>query len=152
MRRDLEALLEEQVRQAGFRLYEWSLKPGGRRRLLRVSLYAADGVGLDDCAAVSRRLGPAIDASGLVEGSYVLEVSSPGLDRELTRPWHYETALGERLRLVRRDAAGASETLEGTLLAAAGGTLRLETGAGESAVPVAEILKARVVPDFTPRR
>ncbi|MBN2169996.1 MAG: ribosome maturation factor RimP [Candidatus Krumholzibacteriota bacterium] len=152
MQRDLEALLEEQVRQAGFRLYEWSLKPGGRRRILRVSLFAVDGVGLDDCAVVSRRLGPVLDESDLIAGSYVLEVSSPGLDRELTRPWHFETALGEQLRLVRRGADGASETLEGTLLAAEGGMLRLEREGTEHAVPLAEVLKARVLPDFTRRR
>jgi len=152
VRRDLEALLEEQVRRAGFRLYEWSLKPGGRRRILRVSLFATDGVGLDDCAAVSRRLGPVLEESGLIEGSYVLEVSSPGLDRELTRPWHYEAALGEHLRLVRRGADGASETVEGVLRAADGGVLRLEAEGAEREVPLAEIRKARVVPDFTRRR
>ena len=66
----LERLLEEEVRRAGFILYDWELKRGGRRTL-QVFLHADGGVGLDDCAAVSRRLGAAIEEAEAIEGSYV---------------------------------------------------------------------------------
>ena len=151
MSEDLERLLAEEIRQAGFELYSWQLRPGSRRRVLQVVLYAAGGVGLDDCARVSRRLGAALEAADAVAGSYVLEVSSPGLDRPLVTPRHYELALGERIRLTRVEgglASGENPVLEGLLGAVDAEGIRLEGGPGTLALPWAAIGKARVLPSL----
>jgi ribosome maturation factor RimP len=155
MSEDLERLLAEEIRQAGFELYSWQLRPGSRRRVLQVVLYAASGVGLDDCARVSRRLGAALEVADLVAGSYVLEVSSPGLDRPLLCPRHYELALGERIRVTRVEAglaAGENPVLEGLLSAVDAEGIRLEAAAGALALPWVAIGKARVLPVLAVRR
>jgi ribosome maturation factor RimP len=155
MSEDLERLLAEEIRQAGFELYSWQLRPGSRRRVLQVVLYAASGVGLDDCARVSRRLGAAIEAADAVAGSYVLEVSSPGLDRPLLGPRHFELALGERVRVTRVEgglAAGENPVLEGLLSAVDTDGIRLEAAGGTAALPWAAIGKARVLPTLAVRR
>jgi len=155
MSEDLERLLAEEIRQAGFELYSWQLRPGSRRRLLQVVLYAAGGVGLDDCARVSRRLGAVLEAADAVAGSYVLEVSSPGLDRSLLCPRHFELALGERIRVTRVEAslaAGENPVIEGLLSAVDAEGIRLTAAAGELALPWAAIGRARVLPALALRR
>lgn len=155
MSEDLERLLAEEIRQAGFELYSWHLRPSGRRRVLQVVLHGAAGVGLDDCARVSRRLGAALEAADAVAGSYVLEVSSPGLDRPLLAPRHYELALGERIRVTRSEdglAAGENPVLEGRLAAVDGEGIRLELSDGDGRLAWTAIAKARVVPDLALRR
>jgi len=152
MHDSLEALLEATVRREGFTLYHWSLKPGGRRRILRVFLHREDGVGLDDCARVSRRLSAALEEADAVAGSYVLEVSSPGVDRPLLEPWHFEAALGERIRLQQDLGDQGRRSLEGVLLSCEGGQIRLQLGDGEEQLALESISRAKVMPVLKMRR
>ena len=151
MRESLERLLSEEIRQQGYELYHWSLRPAGKRRVLLVFLHGEKGVGLDDCARVSRRLGAAIEESESVEGSYVLEVSSPGIDRPLLNRRHFELAEGRRIRLVERREDG-DRSLEGILTGVDEDAIRLETKGGEERLPLEAIDKARVVPEISTRR
>ncbi len=151
MRESLEKLLAEEIRQEGYELYHWSLRPAGKRRVLLVLLHGEQGVGLDDCARVSRRLGAAIEESETVEGSYVLEVSSPGIDRQLLNRRHFELAEGSRIRLVERREEG-DRTLEGVLTGVDEDAIRLETKGGEERLSLEAVDKARVVPEISTRR
>lgn len=149
MGRNLEQLLLEEAREAGFEIYDWSLKPAGKRgRLLKVAIHSEAGVTLDDCARVSRVLGRALDHAELIEGRYTLEVSSPGMDRPLLRPRHYEIARG---RLARLQLGDGSRVLEGTIGELEGGVLRLEREEGTERIPLKDIHKARLVPQFPGR-
>lgn len=151
MREDLEGLLAEEIRKEGFELYHWRLRPAGKRRVLLVYLYAEGGVGLDDCARVSRRLGTVIEEREAIEGSYVLEVSSPGLDRPLFQPRHFELARGLRIRLLHRGEDG-DRTLEGVLKNVAADAISLDTASGEELLSLSAIDKARVVPEISLRK
>lgn len=154
MSEDLERLLAAESSREGFEIYSWQLRPAGRRRVLQVVLYAPTGVGLDDCARVSRRLGAAIEAAEAVAGSYVLEVSSPGIERPLLTPRHFELALGERIRVTRAEpslAPGENPVLEGVLSAVDAEGIRL----GDAASPRlawAAIGRARVLAALGARR
>ncbi len=153
MPRGLDQLLREEVRAAGFELYDWSLKPAGKRgRLLRISIHSDDGVNLDHCAAVSRALGRALDAEELIEGRYILEVSSPGMDRPLTRPRHYEIAKGRIAKVRQRLADGGGRSLEGEILGLEGSVLVLKADEAEERIPLDDIEKARLVPQFPGRQ
>ncbi len=151
MRESLETLLAEEIRQEGYELYHWSLRPAGKRRVLQILLHGEQGVGLDDCARVSRRLGLAIEESETVEGSYVLEVSSPGVDRRLHTRRHFELAEGKRIRLVQRREEG-DHTIEGVLAGVDEDAIILETTGGEERLPLETIDKARVVAEISTRR
>ncbi|MBC8367422.1 ribosome maturation factor RimP [bacterium] len=153
MPRGLDQLLREEVREAGFELYDWSLKAAGKRgRLLQVSIHSDKGVNLDQCAAVSRTLGRALEAEDLIEGRYILEVSSPGMDRPLMSPRHYEIARGRIARVQHRQGENASRTLEGEVLGLEGSVLVLKSDEAEERIPLAEIDRARLVPQFPGRK
>ncbi len=101
---------------------EVEVSGGSPKRVLRVYLDTATGDGsvtVADCEAVSRQLGDALDAREEVRGHYMLEVSSPGLNRPLRRVEHFRRVLGNRVRLRlahaihgRRDFVGRLEAVE----------------------------------------
>jgi len=95
---ELRPMVERAVTSIGFDLEEIDIRPAGRRKLVRVVVDADDGVGLDDIAALSRRVAAELDEhDAILGGPYTLEVTSPGVDRPLTAPRHWRRA---RLRLV----------------------------------------------------
>ncbi|WP_051107969.1 ribosome maturation factor RimP [Actinomadura atramentaria] len=88
-------LLEPAVTAAGFDLEEVDVRPAGRRRLIRIVVDADGGVALDDVADLSRIASDLLDGSDVMGASpYVLEVTSPGVDRPLTEPRHWRRAVG----------------------------------------------------------
>ncbi|MCW0214579.1 MAG: ribosome maturation factor RimP [Pseudonocardia sp.] len=107
----LRGVLEPVVADAGYELEELDVRSAGRRHTVKVVVDVpeqgkdgSDLVGLDAIAAVSRTVAAELDEhEHLIEGSYTLEVTSPGVDRPLTRPLHWRRA---RLRLVRVTLAG----------------------------------------------
>jgi ribosome maturation factor RimP len=109
-REHLLELLAPVVADAGYDLEDVSVTSAGRRSLVRVTVDADGGIDLDAVAVVSRLVSDALDADAndpasprALAGAYVLEVSSPGVDRPLTEPRHWRRSIG---RLVRVDADG----------------------------------------------
>jgi ribosome maturation factor RimP len=102
----LEPIVAEAVATAGFELDGLDVQQAGRRKLVRAVVDGDDGVGLDEVADISRAVSAVLDANEhLIAGAYTLEVTSPGVDRPLTRPGHWRRA---RFRLVRiRPVEGA---------------------------------------------
>jgi ribosome maturation factor RimP len=120
---DIVGEVEARLERMGFELVEagWVGSPG--RPILRVRMDLPDslpgerGVGVDQCAAVSRELEPWLDAHPGVPERYVLEVSSPGVERPLTRPRDWERFKGNLVMVKGRDfPAGKGNRLEGELL------------------------------------
>src|SRR5512140_3660000 len=113
-REHLLQLLEPIVAGAGYDLEDVTVTSAGRRSLVRVTVDADGGIDLDAVAVVSRLVSDALDADAerpssprALAGAYVLEVSSPGVDRPLTEPRHWRRAAG---RLVKVDVEGTSVT------------------------------------------
>lgn len=106
----LEPAVASAVRGTGLELEELAVTAVGRRWLVRVVVDTPDGtpLDLDAVAEVSRAVSAALDGPDGALGAYTLEVSSPGLDRPLTRPRHWRRA---RLRLVRAHTADGAELL-----------------------------------------
>jgi ribosome maturation factor RimP len=98
------AVLEPVVAATGHDLEELSVTAAGRRRLVRLIVDRDGGVPLDSVAEVSRAVSEALDDSDCMGGApYVLEVTSPGVDRPLTEPRHWRRNLHRRVRAVLRD-------------------------------------------------
>lgn len=106
----LEPTVASAVRDTGLELEELAVTAAGRRRLVRVVVDTPDGgpLDLDAVADVSRAVSTALDGADEVLGAYTLEVSSPGLDRPLTRPRHWRRA---RLRMVTARTVDGAEVL-----------------------------------------
>jgi ribosome maturation factor RimP len=106
-RERLLRLLEPVVAAHGYDLEDAVVTPAGRRRMLRVIVDADGGVDLDDVARVSSAVSSALDESDAMGGTpYVLEVTSPGVDRPLTLPRHWRRSVD---RLVSVGIAGVGE-------------------------------------------
>ena len=94
---------------AGLDLESVRVSAAGRRRLLRVVVDSDQGVSLDDAAAVSRQLSAALDTVAVMgDFPYTLEVSSPGVDRPLTDPRHWQRAAGRLVQVAVTDAGPIS--------------------------------------------
>ncbi|MFG2086632.1 MULTISPECIES: ribosome maturation factor RimP [unclassified Spirillospora] len=92
---ELSRLLTPAVNEAGFDLEEVDVRPAGRRRLVRIVVDGDGGVGLDDITRLSETASGLLDGSDVMGASpYVLEVTSPGVDRPLTEPRHWRRAVG----------------------------------------------------------
>lgn len=101
---ELEPVVADAVARAGFELEELHVQQAGRKQLVKVIVDSDDGIGLDQVADVSRAVSDALDArDDVLARAYTLEVTSPGLDRPLTKPRHWRRA---RLRKVAVRQAG----------------------------------------------
>jgi ribosome maturation factor RimP len=101
----------------GLEVVDVELRGAGKSRMLRIYIDRPGGVTHGDCEAVSREVGAILDVEDAVPGSqYVLEVSSPGLDRRLLKPADYERFAGRRIRLHTREAVDGQRKFEGRLL------------------------------------
>ncbi len=115
----------------GIELFDLELLGGGKSRVLRVTIDRPQGVTHGDCELVSRRLGEVLDAEDVIPGdSYTLEVSSPGVERRLTRPEHFLRFAGQKAKIVLREPVENRKHWEGTLSGFAGDTVTLETAPG----------------------
>ena len=109
--------------ELGLTLWSVTYEKEGTLWYLRYYIDKEGGVSIDDCEAFSRAVEKRLDAEDPIDGSYTLEVSSPGVERELTEPWHFEAMLGETvaLRLIRpvegvRDFVGTLKAYEAGVL------------------------------------
>jgi ribosome maturation factor RimP len=146
---------------AGLEVVELELRGGGKSRMLRVFLDKPGGVTHEDCANFSREFGTILDVEDAVPGgAYVLEVSSPGLDRKLTRPADYERFTGHRVKLMTREPVNGNRHFEGRLESFREGRLTLDLsgarrkqrqadGAQQKLeIELANVEKANLVPEI----
>ncbi len=153
---EIERGVEARVEAQGFELVDVRWGGSDRRPVLRVRIDRPDstpghGVTVDDCATVSRALEPWLDEREELPERYVLEVSSPGVDRPLVKDTDFQRFRGERVAVKGHDVlAGRARRLEGELVGleeregAAAVLLRLPDG-GEVSIPRKDIAGANLV-------
>jgi len=119
---------------------------GGRHRVLRVYIDKPGGVTHGDCEAVSTGMEAILDAEDIIPGGqYTLEVSSPGVERKLTRPRDFELSIGKKVKVVLREPVDGSAAWTGTISAFNGEALTVETADGKSAaLPLDKVKKANL--------
>jgi ribosome maturation factor RimP len=153
---DLEKIrdaAERVARSLGLEVFdvEWKI---GKQRLLRVYIDRlpgpanpeGSGVTHVDCERVSEQLGVILDVEDLVPGpGYVLEISSPGLDRKLIRPTDYERFVGRLAKVWLNQPVENQKYLEGRLAGYLDGTVKLTVGDRQLEVPYTGIKKANLV-------
>jgi len=147
----LREAAQKVVAEAGLELVELSLRGSSRRRLIRVDIDRAGpkGVDIDDCQRVSAALGEALDDDDLLEDSFVLEVSSPGLDRPIVSATDYRRNTGRRVIVRTREAIGDRQQWRGVLLSLEGEKVRLQDDeVGEVTIGVDQVESARQDVEF----
>ncbi len=128
-----------EVSAMGFDLIEVSFSQG----LLRLTIDTPKGVTLEDCVAVTRRVGLTLDAMDCIPGRYRLEVSSPGLTRKLVSRRDYEHFAGRRVKLVLKQGSR-----RGILQGLEGDSVRLEVDGATEDIALADIIKANLDFEF----
>ena len=149
----LTEVIEPEARALGFELVRVKLSGAGEERTLQVMAEdpATGQLVVEQCMALSRRVSDRLDAieeagEELISGAYHLEVSSPGIDRPLTRPKDYANWAGHEVNLSLDEPAGDHRRLRGELLGIEGDTVAVEDRkAGRMEVPLANIHSAKLV-------
>lgn len=138
-------LLTSPLRKRGIDVEDVELSDAGRRKLVRVLVDKDGGITLDDVALATTVVGELLDSSDVLEDApYTLEVTSPGVDRPLTEPRHWQRNTG-RLVVVHLDG-GAVCT--GRILRSDASTATLEVEGVERTIPYADVTKARIEVEF----
>jgi ribosome maturation factor RimP len=100
---ELKDVIKNIVEDNGCELYDIELTEEGGHKYYRVYITKAGGVSLNDCAAINNLISPIFDIEDPVDGKYFLEVSSPGVERKLTKPEHFEKSIGENVKVTLND-------------------------------------------------
>jgi len=142
----IRAIVERVAVSEGLALVDVELKGGRSNRLLRVYIDKPEGVSHADCRLVSEQISAILDVEDPFPGSYVLEVSSPGLDRKLDKPSDFAYFVGRRARLVLREPVDEERVFEGRLAGFEAGRVRMDLGErGITEFELTNISKARLV-------
>jgi ribosome maturation factor RimP len=146
---ELKQLLGPVVEALGCELWGLELQTGGKTKLLRIYIdRAEDGIGVDDCERVSRQASAVLDVEEAINGEYILEVSSPGMDRPLYELSQYEQYIGEDISLRLRFPYEGRRNFKGRLTGIDDDEIILVVTDHEFLFPVEGIEKANVVPRF----
>jgi ribosome maturation factor RimP len=148
VRQQVEQLAEALVASEGMELVDLEYRREGRRWMLRLFIDKDGGVTLDDCASISRELGDLLDVKDVISQAYVLEVSSPGLNRRLRKKEDFSRFAGQKvkLRLVapidgRRKIVGELEGIEGEAVI-------VTAPEGRCSVALKDIARANLIYEF----
>ena len=146
-REELAELLEPGVNALGYELADLEVNVGRGRGLIRLFIDREDGITLEDCERVSHQVSGILDVEDPIKDDYVLEVSSPGLDRRLVKTEHFERFRGSRIKVRLRRLVDGRRRLSGKLVSNDEQTITVEAGDGERVIPREEIETVRLVPE-----
>jgi ribosome maturation factor RimP len=144
----LERLIEPEVKHLGYDLVRVAMIGGASDPTLQVMAERPDTrqLDLDDCERISRRLSDVLDLCDPIEGSYRLEVSSPGIDRPLTRLKDYSDWSGHEARITLAEPRDGRKQFTGLLQGVKGESVKLTDKTGEAhALPFSEISSAKLL-------
>lgn len=133
---NLEETIKLTVESLGASLYDIVTVNENGRNIYRILVTQNGGISLDKCAEISRMLSPILDVDEPMSGDYVLEVSSPGIERKLRTIDQYKASIGENVKI--KDIA--TEAFKGELLAVSDDSITIKTEFGEEVVSYDSII------------
>ena len=146
--RDVNRLIEPILNEMGFELVDIEYLSEHGRWVLRIFVDSEDGITLDDCARVSNEIGDLIDVNDIFEHEYVLEVSSPGLNRPLKKEKDFLKAVGKKVKVKMINPVKERRNFTGYLKAFQDGMLYIEVRNELISLPLRDVKKANLVYEF----
>jgi ribosome maturation factor RimP len=139
-------IAERVAASEGLEIVEVQLLGGGGARVLRIFIDKPEGVTHADCETVSQNVGTILDVEDVIPGAhYTLEVSSPGVERKLTKPRDFERFVGKKVKVALRQPVENQRSWTGTLTSFAEGVLTLEPAPGRNIqFPLDQVEKANL--------
>ena len=145
----IATLAEQTAAAMGMEIVLIEIKGGGNRSIVRVFIDQPEGISLNDCERFSRRFSVLLDVEDWIPFRYVLEVSSPGLDRPLTKETDFQRFAGKNARIRTRLPIEGQRSFKGKILRAGEGRVVMELDQGKQAeISTAEIEKANLVAEL----
>lgn len=148
LKEKLLELLAPEIEALGYDLVELDAPGPGAGKTLRIYIDSEEGVGLEDCEKVSHRVSGLLDVEDPIPGQYVLEVSSPGLDRPLRTEAHFLRQAGMLVKVVLEPGRPGRRRYKGRIATVEDGILVLDVDGERVSLPLSDIASARLVPEF----
>ena len=140
----VRSVIDPIVTAGGLDLEDVVVRPAGSRRVVQVVVDRDGGISLDDVAQISRACSAALDTVEVLKGAYVLEVTSPGVDRPLTEPRHWRRNLGRLVDVRRSDGT----SVRGRVVRADERSVALDVGGTERELALDGVTKGVVQVEF----
>ena len=141
---NLDSEIAKIVKANGAEFYDSEVVSEGEETIFRVSITKEEGVNLDLCADISHALSPFLDVHPPMSSPYRLEVSSPGIERRLRKPTHFQGAVGENVKL----KVPGEDRLKGILKSADDKGITVETKHGDESYAYQDIRTAKTYFDW----
>ncbi len=147
-REQLIKLLEPEIEALGYELSELEVNLTHGHGVLRLFIDQAAGITLDDCTRVSRQVSALLDVEDPIAGDYSLEVSSPGADRILVKPEHFDRYAGSMIKARFIRPVDGRRRIRGQLLGRDGEAINVRMGSETVSVDLGNVETARLLPDW----
>jgi len=147
-REKLIGLLEPEVESLGYELAELEVNLSHGHGMLRLFIDRPEGITLEDCERVSQQVSGLLDVENPIGGDYNLEVSSPGADRKLVKPEHFDRFAGSMIKVRLRNLVDNRRRIRGQLLGRQDDVIDIRAGKETISVDLDDIDVARLAPDW----
>jgi ribosome maturation factor RimP len=144
---DLTDMIRPVVLEQNYRLWDLKLTKAGKRTVVTITLDKDGGATLDEIADISKLVAPLLDEHPTLDDAYHLEVASPGLERALTKPEHYEWSIDMNVAVSHR-VDGTLTRTRGKLVSVETDTISVETDNDTVSIPLDSITKAHTLFDY----
>ena len=146
--RQVEEVAESLVVSEGMELVDLEYRREGPRWMLRLFIDKEGGVTVDDCARISRELGDLLDAKDVIPQAYILEVSSPGLNRRIRKKEDFSRFVGQKIQLWLVSPKDGRKKIVGDLVGVEGEEVVVNATEGRISVALTDIAKANLIYEF----
>lgn len=133
--------IQPTVAELGYSIWDITYSKIGADYHLEITIDSDEGIGIEDCEKVHRAIDPILDECDPIEGFYYLEVSSPGVERELKNEYHITRSVGERVEAKLFVAKDGAKSVVGVLLGLVDGEVKIDADGKEVSLAKSEISK-----------
>lgn len=140
----IEEIAQRVALSEGIEVVEVEVKGGGKNQFVRISIDKPEGVTHADCELISHQVGAILDVEDVLSSHYTLEVSSPGIERKLSKPGDFERFQGKKAKVTLREPVENQRHWEGTLAGFADGVVSLEAAGRQIRFPFDQVEKANL--------
>lgn len=145
----INAIIERVTAREGLELVHWEIVGPKNNSVLRIFIDKPEGVTHNDCEVVSHQVGTLLDVEDLIPTQYLLEVSSPGVDRPLYKPADYERFAGNKVKIKTQTPINGQRNFKGKLLGIDANTVKLQVeGGNEIEIAFDNITKGNIEYEF----
>ncbi|WP_291490261.1 ribosome maturation factor RimP [Desulfurella sp.] len=140
----LTKILKNSIEAMGYELYDLTYSKGPKKGKLTVYIDKAGGVSLNDCEVVSKHISVVLDVENIINESYILEVSSPGINRNLKTKKHYEDSIGKECLIHLFNPIDNQKNISGKIINVFDDGVEIQSGQSKIYIDYRDIKKAKL--------